>query len=180
MADKQADNETAPNNSFAPDSRYASEAKKDIFDRLFALPFFRLFAGVYYRYRAIWLYLFFGAVTTLVNFAVFLLLRRVFGFDEHTANIAAWCFAVVTAFFTNRHYVFSSDSRGRGMLYEFFRFTGSRVGTLLLEEAAILVFVTWLSFYDVAVKLFTAVAVIILNYLISRFLVFTRDDKKER
>lgn len=164
-------------NTGKPEDIAPLREKKDIFDRLFMLPFFRIFATLYYKHREIWLYLFFGAVTTAVNFVVFLLLRRIFGFDEHTANIIAWCIAVLTAFFTNRHYVFQSESRGTGILYEFFRFAGSRVGTLLFEEAAILIFVTWLSLYDVAIKLFVAIFVIVLNYLFSRFLVFYKKEK---
>ncbi len=151
--------------------------RPDIFDRLMSLPGIRIFEPFYKKYKSILLYLFFGAVTTLVNLVVFLLLRRAVTLDEHTANIVAWCVAVLVAFFTNRRYVFFSAVGGRAMLYEFLRFVGSRIGTLLLEEAAIFVFVTWLSLYDLAVKLVVAVAVVILNYVFSRFLVFYKRSK---
>ncbi len=156
-----------------------AEERLDIFDRLMRLPLLRILLPLYTKYKSILLYLFFGVVTTAVNFVVFLVLRRAFGVDELSANLVAWIVAVLVAFFTNRSYVFASTEQDRRKLFEFFRFVGSRVSTLLLEEAAIFVFVTWLSYYDVAVKAIVAVAVVILNYIFSRFLVFRKQKSQK-
>ncbi len=154
----------------------SEKSRLDIFDRLMRLPLLRIFLPLYTRYKSILLYLFFGVVTTGVNFVVFLLLRRLCGMNELWANLLAWVAAVLVAFLTNRRYVFASAELAKEKLLELCRFVGSRVGTLLLEEAAIFVFVTRLALYDVAVKAVVAVAVVILNYLFSRFLVFRKKD----
>lgn len=144
--------------------------EKDLFDRMLSLPILRVFYPFYRQHRAVLLYLFFGAVTTFVNFLTFWILRRCFLCPELVANIIAWILSVLVAFCTNRRYVFRS--RNGAVFRELLHFTGLRVGTLLLEEGAIFLFVTCLSCYDMLVKAVVAVAVVILNYLFSRLWVF--------
>ena len=153
--------------------------KPDIFDRLMRLPFLRIFCPFYEKHKSILLYLFFGGVTTLVDFLTYALfayvILRDLPFYEHPSNVIAWAAAVAVAYVTNRAFVFESRARGgREILFEILRFTGSRVLTLLFSEAVILVFVTWLGLHDFAVKAVASVAVVILNYLLSRFLVFLK------
>lgn len=49
--------------------------------------------------------------------------------------------------------------------------------TLVIEEIILLVFITWLGFNSMVVKVIAQVIVIVLNYVISKFWVFT--DKKD-
>ena len=46
--------------------------------------------------------------------------------------------------------------------------------TLVVEEAILAVFITWLGFNSMAVKLIAQVVVIVLNYIISKLIVFKK------
>lgn len=151
----------------------------DVFDRLMRLPVLRILYPFYEKHKSILLYLFFGGVTTLVDFLTFALFNYVIlggvSYREHPSNVIAWAAAVAVAYVTNRAFVFQSRAySGRAIALEVLRFTGSRVLTLLFSEAVILVFVTWLGLHDFAVKAVASVAVVILNYVLSRFLVFLK------
>ena len=58
---------------------------------------------------------------------------------------------------------------------EIIAFAGGRVLTLLLQEALMAVFFTWLGFNEYIVKIVAAVLVVILNYFISKLLVFRKN-----
>ena len=51
-------------------------------------------------------------------------------------------------------------------------FFGGRVVTLVIEEIILLVFITWLGFNSMVVKVIAQVIVIVLNYVISKFWIF--------
>ena len=53
-------------------------------------------------------------------------------------------------------------------------FFGGRLFTLVVEEAILAVFITWLGFNSMAVKLIAQVVVIVLNYIISKLIVFKK------
>lgn len=60
------------------------------------------------RYWAPLSYLFFGILTTLVNYAVYLPCYNLFHLSASVSNIVAWVFAVVFAYLTNKPFVFRS------------------------------------------------------------------------
>ena len=134
------------------------------------------------RYREPLLYLIFGALTTLVDWAVSFTLYRIWGeaieqtvFLIHAANVLAWAAAVLFAYVTNRLWVFQSPRRGLWpILAEFFGFAGGRVLTLLLQEGIFFVFFDLLALNEYAIKLVAAVLVVVLNYIISKLLVFRK------
>ncbi len=154
--------------------------KTDIFDRIMALPFFDLFEKPYKKYKDILLYLFFGVLTTLVNFVVFFLLgEKVAGLNVHIANSVAWVAGVAFAYVTNRTWVFKEHADTRdGIIKEVLSFTGGRLFTYGFEEAMLLIFVTWLKFDEVIIKIIAAIGVVVLNYIISKVIVF-RKGKNE-
>ena len=41
--------------------------KKDIFDKIMALPGLNIFESIYYKYKEVLLYLFFGGLTTVIS-----------------------------------------------------------------------------------------------------------------
>ncbi|MBQ7347150.1 MAG: GtrA family protein [Clostridia bacterium] len=134
------------------------------------------------RFREQLLYLIFGGLTTLVDWVVSFLLYRVWdqaidahAFVIHGANVIAWVAAVLFAFFTNRKWVFESTQRGvLPILGELCTFAGGRVLTFLLQETMVAVFFDWLGLNKYAVKLIAAVLVVILNYVISKLVVFRK------
>lgn len=145
---------------------------KDIFDRIMELPVLRFFNGFYVKYKSILLYLFFGALTTIVSVLTFVVFYDVFDWNELLANIISWVFAVLFAYVTNRIWVFNSGATGRTLFKEMIAFFLGRLTTLGVEEILLLVFTTWLSFNGVIVKIGAQVVVLILNYIISKFFVF--------
>ena len=134
------------------------------------------------RYKQVILYLIFGVMTTLVDWGLSFLLYHFWGAAieknvllVHGANTIAWAAAVLFAFVTNRIWVFHSESKGfLPILRELGSFAGGRVMTLLLQEAMFAVFFDWLGINEYIVKIVAAVLVMVLNYFISKLLVFRK------
>ena len=150
------------------------------------------------KIREIVFYLIFGVLTTIVNLVVFGLLKKA-GVSETKVgfaftNIVAWIAAVTFAFFTNRTYVFKSEAVTiNEIIEEATKFVGGRLFsglfeiilplplTLLFKEGfkfslfgkEIFLDDQWLA------KLVTSVVVIILNYVISKFIVFKKKKENE-
>ena len=138
------------------------------------------------KYKSVILYIIFGGLTTVVDWSISFLLYYLWG-DAieatpvllHGANVIAWVAAVAFAYVTNRVWVFESKRHGLlPILGEIAAFAGGRVLTLLLQEAIMGIFCTWLGFNEYLFKIIAAVLVVILNYFISKLLVF-RKTKRE-
>lgn len=127
------------------------------------------------KYREVLLYLLFGVCTTVINLAVYWALNSPLKVNELIANVIAWVAAVFFAFVTNRDMVFHAADGS--FLKQLLTFYLGRVITLILEEAALLVFITWLDLNSMAVKLTAQVMVIILNFVISKFMIFRKKEK---
>lgn len=145
----------------------------DVFDRLMRLPLLNRLEPFYRAHREVLLYLFFGGLTFVVSIATYALFIKVFGADALVANVFSWIFAVAFAYVTNRTWVFESRASDRSaMLKEMGKFVSGRIATLLVEEAILLVFIKWLHFDSMAVKVAAQVVVIVLNYVVSKLWVF--------
>ena len=131
--------------------------------------------ALYRKYRQVLLYCVFGFLTFLVSVGTYAFCMRALGINELIANAISWVFAVLFAFFTNRRWVFDGESEGaKGLWAQMASFFGGRLFTLAVEEAILAVFVTWLRFDGVIVKVVAQVVVIVLNYFISKFWVFRK------
>ena len=136
------------------------------------------------KYKSIILYIFFGGMTTVVDWSVSFTLYYLWGnaieatpWLIHGANVIAWAAAVAFAYVTNRIWVFESKRRGFAPIVgEIAAFAGGRVCTLLLQEVLMAVFFTWLGFNEYVVKIVAAVLVVILNYFISKIFVFRKKN----
>ena len=129
------------------------------------------------KYRDVILYLFFGVCTTAVNLAVFWVFNSPLKVNELIANIIAWFLAVLFAFFTNRDLVFHAGGNGL-FVRQMLSFYLGRGITLALEEAILLVFITILHFNSMAVKVIAQVLVIVLNFVISKLIIFKKREEK--
>ena len=148
-------------------------ARGDVFDRLMRLPLLNRLEPFYRAHREVLLYLFFGGLTFVVSIVTYALFIKVFKADALVANVFSWIFAVAFAYVTNRTWVFTSRATGReAVLKELGKFVSGRIATLLVEEAILLVFVKWLHFDSMAVKVVAQVIVILLNFVISKLGVF--------
>ncbi|MBE5817460.1 MAG: GtrA family protein [Clostridiales bacterium] len=150
----------------------------DIFDKIFNLPLIRIIYPFYKKYKGIFLYLFFGALTTLVSIFSFVFCEKVIGLDIMTTNVISWVLAVSFAYFTNKKWVFNSSVKGGGALKEAALFAGARVATLVIEEILLLVFAVVLKFNSVGVKVCAQFAVLVLNYIFSKIVVFRKGKSK--
>lgn len=120
-------------------------------------------------------YLLFGFLTTLVNYVVYLPLYNTLGLSATVSNALAWVVAVVFAFLTNKPFVFKShDWSAKVAFPEFIKFVGCRVGSGVIETLLIFVTVDLLSLNGNIMKLITSVITILLNYIGSKLLVFTK------
>ncbi len=148
-------------------------SQKDIFDRIMSLPGLRIFEPFYLKYKEMLLYLFFGGLAFVVSVATYSLFNMALHINELIANIFSWIITVLFAFFTNRIWVFQSPTEGAAaFLRQMISFYGGRVITLIIEEAILFVFITLLSFSSLGVKIAAQVVVIILNYVISKLIIF--------
>ena len=127
------------------------------------------------KYWDILVYLFFGGLTTVVNYLVYLPCVHWLGWDAWVSNVLAWVVAVAFAFLTNKPWVFKSHDWSWSVTWkELCKFVGGRIGSGAVETGIIWLTVDILGWNDTVMKLITSVLVIILNYLISKFLVFTK------
>lgn len=126
------------------------------------------------KYRQPILYILFGVGTTFVSIGSFVLLHELCKVHELLANIYSWLFAVAFAYFTNRRWVFASQTKGLSFWKELVAFYSGRLLTLGIEEVILLVFVTWLSINSTYVKLFAQFGVLIGNYVISKLFIFRK------
>ena len=124
-------------------------------------------------------YLFFGGITTLINWTVYSLAVQVIGLSVSVSNIFAWVAAITFAFVSNKIWVFKDYNRKPSVvLSQISIFITARIATGIVE----LLGVPFLFFIGLAYPLFgiegfaakvvVTVIVIILNYILSKKFVF--------
>ena len=129
---------------------------------------------IYRDHRMGILYIFFGGVTTMVNWGAYYVLYELGGISNVISNVIAWVAAVAVAFVTNKLWVFESRSLQAGVVWaELVKFVSCRVGTGLLEIALMFVTVDLAGLAAMPMKVLVSVVVMILNYVSSKWLIFT-------
>lgn len=152
------------------------DEKRDIFDRLMGLPVLTMFEPFYKKHKEVLLYLFFGGVTFVISIVSYAFFNQALRINELIANVFSWVLAVLAAYLTNRTWVFEKkSSTAAGVGKEIFLFLSGRLATLAVEEGILLVFITWLGFDSMTVKVIAQIVVILLNYVISKLFVFKGD-----
>jgi putative flippase GtrA len=120
-------------------------------------------------------YLFFGGLTTVVNYLVYLPCYNLLNLSAAVSNAIAWAVAVAFAYLTNKPFVFRShDWSMKTVVPELTKFVGSRIVSGVLETAIIFVTVDVLGWNGNVMKLVTSVLVVIFNYVASKLLVFKK------
>ena len=133
------------------------------------------FRAVIEKYWDILSYLFFGGLTTVVNYLVYLPCYNWLDISASISNVIAWVVAVAFAYLTNKPFVFKShDWRWQTVGPELAKFVGCRIGSGLLETAVIFITVDVMCWNGNIWKLATSVLVVILNYIGSKLLVFKK------
>ena len=135
----------------------------------------------YYKYREVVAYLIFGVIVTLANWITYALLVTLTPLGVTLSNLIAWIVAVVTAFVTNKLYVFEKTSNDiKTVTKEALEFLTARVLTGIFEVLA----PAWLislglhhTLFDIEgffAKLIVSIIVVILNYVLSKLVVFRK------
>ena len=163
------------------------EKKKDIFDKIMDWGIMKPFRPLYKKYKEQLLYLFFGFLTTVVSFIAAGVFKYVFeqggmgkGLVTLLSTGISWCIAVVFAYVTNRVWVFENKAHGReGVTKEALSFFAGRGFTLVVEEL-----IMWLGYSVIGInywvtKVFANIVIIILNYVISKLIVFKKPAEEK-
>lgn len=129
------------------------------------------------RYRLQILYLFFGVLTTVVNYASFWMALQVLGHRAAPmANVISFVLATLFAFLTNKRFVFAaSDWQWQTVVKEGVAFTTARLLSFGVEEAGLVLGMILLpQRYLMAVKVILSFAAVLLNYVFAKWLVFRK------
>ena len=127
------------------------------------------------KYYDILAYLFFGVLTTVVNYVVYLPCYNMLEMSAAVSNVIAWVVAVAFAYLTNKPFVFRShDWSAKTVIPELSKFVGSRIASGALETGIIFLTVDLLLWNGNVMKLITSVIVVVLNYIASKLLVFRK------
>ena len=129
------------------------------------------------KYREIITYTIFGAGTVAVDVGIYGLTVELLGIK--LANAMGWCGAVLFAFFTNKYFVFRTGHSGsRAFLREFVEFIAARLLSLAVEVVGVDALVKRglnqpiLGVTGGLAKVVITVVVILMNYLLSKFIIF--------
>lgn len=124
-------------------------------------------------------YIIIGGCTTVVDYASFFLMDRVMHLDFTFSNIASTSLAIIFAYLTNKLYVFESCTDSIPEFFaEFIKFICSRLFTMAIEIGCVHLFVIIMRQNSLLGKAEAIVIVVIINYILSKFLVFRK--KRDR
>jgi putative flippase GtrA len=141
--------------------------------------------ALYKKYREIVNYLIFGGGTTLVSLATYALFVDACSLGIVAGKIASWVCAVTFAYVTNKLWVFDSRARdGKNLLGEALGFYGSRLATGVVELVGLKALMAvgldqpLFGVEGFVANLVITVVVIVLNYVLSKFLVFRKKQSQ--
>ena len=128
------------------------------------------------KYKSIIAYLFFGVLTTLINWGSYFLCYNIVQIPNVPSTIIAWILAVAFAFITNKIWVFGSKSfNGKVLLYEIWTFLAARLITGILDVVIMYFAVDVFAMNSTVWKLISNIIVIVLNYIFSRLIIFKKE-----
>ena len=126
-------------------------------------------------------YLIVGFLTMFITVATYFVLTT-FIFKTTTqlsiqlSNVISWICAVIFAYFANRKYVFKVSNNFN--IVEMSNFFLSRLLTLGIDMFLMFGLTTFTKIDDLWIKIFVQIIVVVLNYVISKFVVFSNGKKK--
>ena len=138
------------------------------------------------KYKEQLSYLFFGVLTTVVNYLSFALLRILMGDGLiHLVNILTFIIATLFAYVTNKLFVFKSKTESIGSLIkELISFFGSRISSYAIEALGLILCVDvlnvgryhiWFTDGTMIAKIVLSFVAVIINYFFSKLFVFRKN-----
>lgn len=127
------------------------------------------------KYKELIMYIIFGVLTTLVNYASYEVSSKVLDIYYIISAVIAWMLAVLFAFVTNKLFVFESRClKPEVVLREFVTFVSCRVVSGIMDVSLMWIMVELFKMNDSLVKLLTNFIVVVVNYLFSKLLIFRK------
>lgn len=128
----------------------------------------------YKEYEEIINYIITGAFGTVVNIGTFTLFRS-FNFDITISNVFAWIITIIFIYISSKFFVFKTANKTkRESTKEFITFVLARFATLGIEILLLNLTIEVMHMDEFIAKTIAQVIVIILNYILSKLLVFTK------
>ena len=122
-------------------------------------------------------YIFWGGCTTLVNLVSFYLMR-IAGLPLMSANIISIILAILFAYVVNSRFVFHDSCETlKDHIQPFVKFISARLVTMVIEVGGVWLLAVVMGFHDMVAKFCTQFLVLVLNYIFSKFLIFTTGKK---
>lgn len=129
---------------------------------------------IYYKNPEIWNYLIAGAFGVVVSIVCFYIPRK-FGLGVLESNIISWIIGVVFVYVTNKIFVFNSKCENKKeLIKEFLQFIVARLLTLAIETFILYLMIDVVHLGDLISKTFAQIVIIIINYILSKFIIFTK------
>ena len=125
-------------------------------------------------------YVFFGGCTTLVNLISFYVLRKL-RVGLNIANVISIILAILFAYVVNSRFVFQDKCQTLAdHIRPFCKLISARLMTMVIEVGGVWLLVANLGLKDMVGKFATQFIVLILNYVFSKFFVFTTGKKNSK
>lgn len=129
-----------------------------------------------HKHRELVSYVFWGGMTTAINYITYFLLTKVLHVYYLTSNVIAWSISVLFAYFVNKVFVFQSRNwNWRVSLQELWQMVAARLFSLGLETAILWLFVDVLKFSDSIIKVAAGIVVVVVNYVLSKWIIFKKN-----
>ena len=135
------------------------------------------------KFKPIIMYGIVGCMATAINIGVYLLCYKLLCITNVISNSFAWIISVLFAFITNKLFVFESKDMSRFVfLNELLKFVLARLSTGLIDILIMFITVDVMGLNAAVWKVVSNIIVIIGNYILSKFLVFSKlgSPKKEQ
>ena len=147
---------------------------EELIEKIFGKKIFDL----YIKYREIIVYVIIGALTTLIYFIVYFPFTKILDVNYKLSTCIAWIVAVIFAFYTNKYIVFRSEDNSE-IWKEFFKFILSRLFSLGADLAVKYIMIEVLKLNEDFSAIVSQIIVIVLNYVLSKLLIFTKKSEEE-
>lgn len=134
--------------------------------------------NIYFKYKEIINYIFFGGLAFLVNFVSYFIFARLIGIEEVASSAISWVLAVLFAYITNKLFVFESKQETKkDTIKEMISFFLARIlSGILCDIGTFALMVKVFGINDIFSKVVTQIMVVIMNYVLSKLVVFRKKD----
>ena len=128
--------------------------------------------------NAVLRYIFLGGCATLVNLGCYYILRMTTNLNLNVANVISVAVAMMFAYFTNSRFVFMSEATTfKAKFAEFVKFVSARLSTMGVEVGGVWLMADVMKMNDYFAKFLIQFIVLVLNYFLSKFFVFSKKEK---